>query len=297
MSQPTFPLSPSRVPAEPSATEATGGGLLGTTRLGVFALLVLALANGLFLYLVPGRAQFDYAWAIKPPINAAVIGAGYLAGCVATGLVVFNARSWRSLRILPLALAVLAVTALAATLLHEDRFVWDYAPTWAWVAVYATVPVLVPAFWWSQERREGPAPAADPRLGPLRTRSAVLGAVLAATGLALFAAPTEMAEVWPWPLTPLLARVIAAWYLLAACVLLVAAVSLRRCHEVPIPYATLGAWSGLLLVLVPVHSGDLAGRPVALAAWLVVHVVLLALAASALAVALPALRRAGGERL
>ena len=89
--------------------------VLGVTRVGVFGLLVLAAANGLFLYLVPGRAELDYAWAIGPPINAAFIGAGFLAGCVATALVVFRARSWRSLRILPLPLGVLATTLLTGS--------------------------------------------------------------------------------------------------------------------------------------------------------------------------------------
>lgn len=297
MSRSALHFSPGRAPAEGHDGQAQDAGrVLGITRLGVFGLLVLALANGLFLYLFPGRAEFDYAWAIKPSINAACIGAGYLAGCVATGLVVFNARSWRSLRVLPLALAVLAVTVLAATLIHDDRFFWDYAPTWVWTAVYVTVPLLVPTFWWLQERGEGPAPVADGRLRPLRLLSAALGAVLAATGLALLVAPVDMAEIWPWPLTPLLARVIAGWYLLSASVLLTSAVSLRRRHEVPIPYATLGTWSALLLALPALHAGDLADRPAALAAWLTIHGLLLALAAFALARSLPVVR-AGVERL
>lgn len=269
--------------------------LLRITRLGVAALLVLALANGLFLYLAPGRAEADYAWAIRPAINAACIGAGYLAGCVATALVVFGARFWRSLRILPLALVVLAVTVLSATLIHEDRFFWDYSLTWLWTAVYVVVPPLVLVFWRLQERAEGPAPAADRRLGALRARSAVLGAVLGAVGAGLFVLPTQAADVWPWPLTPLLARVIAGWYLLSASVLLTAAVSLRRAHEVPIAYATLGTWSALLLALTLLHSGDLADRPVALGAWVAIHVLLLALAASALALTVPVLRAAPGR--
>ncbi len=296
MSQSTLPLPPDRAAAGPEPAMAGDAPLLGLTRLGVLGLLVLALANGLFLYLLPARAQFDYAWAIKPPIDAAFIGAGYLAGSVATGLVVFRARSWRSLRILPLALAVLAVTALAATLIHEDRFFWDYAPTWAWTAVYAIVPLVVPVFWWLQERREGPSPAADPRLDGLRLASAVLGVALGAVGLALFLLPEDMADAWPWPLTPLLARVSAAWYALSACVLVVGAVSLRRCREVPIAYATLGTWSLLLLVLPALHADDLAGRPVALVTWLLLHALLLALTAWALMISLPVLR-AGRERL
>jgi len=277
-----------------SATEA--GRVFGITRAGVFVLLVLALANGVFLYLLPGRGETDYAWAIKPSINAACIGAGYLAGCVATALVVFRTRAWRSQRILPPALAVLAVTDLAATLIHDDRFRWDYAPTWLWTAVYVTVPLMVPVFWRLQERQAGPTPAADPRLHALRIASAALGAVFAAIGLALFFAPGATAEVWPWPVTPLLARVIASWYLLAATVLLFGAASLRRPHEVPIAYATLGAWSALLLALPAVYSDQLAGRSGTLAVWLCVHVALLVLCVFALRRTLPALSTPG-ERL
>jgi len=290
-------VSPSRSrPSGRAATPEANGRLLGVTHAGVVVLLVLALANGLFLYLAPARAEGEYAWSIQPPINAACIGAGYLAGCVATGLVVFATRCWRSLRILPLALAVLAVTVLAATLIHADRFRWDFPPTWLWTAVYVAVPFAVPAFWRLQERREGLPPAPDARLRPLRVGSAALGAVLAACGVALFVAPTRMAELWPWALTPLLARVIAGWYLLAASVLLSAAVSLRRWHEVPIPYATLGAWSVLLLALPAVYADDLADRPAATATWVVMHAVLLVLTASALRRSIPAMR-AAGQRL
>lgn len=296
MSQSALPLLTHGEPREASRPDPACGRLAGVTRLGVLALLILAVANGLFLYLVPGRAATDYAWAIKPPINAAFFGAGYLAGTVATALVVFGARSWRSLRLLPLPLVVLSVTLLAATLIHADRFFWDYSPTWVWIGVYATVPPLVLAFWRLQERAEGPAPAADERLDALRACSAGLGALLAVAGLALFAWPTQMADVWPWPLTPLLARVIAGWYLLVATALLTAAVSLRRCHEVPIPYATLGSWSALLLALPALYAGDLNQRPVALVVWLVVQALLLALSAYGLARSLGALR-SGAQRL
>ena len=68
-------------------TDATRGRVLSLTRAGIWVLLVLAAANGLFLYFVPAQAETDYAWSIKPPVNAAFIGAGFLAGTLATGLV------------------------------------------------------------------------------------------------------------------------------------------------------------------------------------------------------------------
>jgi hypothetical protein len=87
---------------------------------------------------------------------------------VATALVVFRERSWRSLRILPLPLGVLATTLLGATLIHRDRFLWHYTPTWGWLVVYAVVPVLVIVFWRLQEAGGEPAPSANPRLTGLR---------------------------------------------------------------------------------------------------------------------------------
>jgi hypothetical protein len=270
------------------------GGLLGRSRAGVVVLLALAVANGAFLYLLPARAEPDYAWAIVPPINAAFLGAGYLAGTVATALVVFATRSWRSLRVLPLPLVVLSVGLLAATIMHADRFRWDYPPTWVWTGVYAGVPIVVAYLWRRQERNAPPAPPAHPGLRPLRVASAVIGGLVLAGSAALFAAPATVGELWPWPLTELLGRAVASWYALIGTALVVCAWSLRRPSEALIPYATLLSWSLLLLALPVLHAGDLAGGP--LAPWLALMGVLAALAAYALAVAIP-LARAANERL
>jgi hypothetical protein len=279
-------LAPSRKPAP--------GNLLGLSRAGVVVLLVLAAANGAFLYLLPARAEPDYAWAIVPPINAAFLGAGYLAGTVATGLVVFATRSWRSLRMLPLPLVVLAVGLLAATVMHADKFRWGYLPTWVWTAVYAGVPVVVAYLWRRQERAAPPAPPAHPGLRPLRIASALIGALVLAGSAALYVAPATVGELWPWPLTPLLGRAVASWYALIGTALVVCAWSLRRPSEALIPYATLLAWSLLLLALPVLHAGDLAGGP--LAPWVALQLVLVAVAAYALATAIP-LARAAHERL
>jgi hypothetical protein len=270
------------------------GSLLGRSRAGVVVLLALAAANGAFLYLLPARAEPDYAWAIVPPINAAFLGAGYLAGTVATALVVFATRSWRSLRMLPLPLVVLSTGLLAATLMHADKFRWGYPPTWVWTGVYAMVPLVVAYLWKRQERDAPPAPPAHPGLRPLRIASAAVGALVLAGSVALFAAPTAVGELWPWPLTPLLGRAVASWYALIGTALVVCAWSLRRPSEALIPYATLLAWSLLLLALPLLHAGDLVGGP--LAPWVVLQLVLVAVAAYALAVAWP-LARAAHERL
>jgi hypothetical protein len=267
------------------------GRLLALTRAGVWVLFVLAAANGLFLYLFAGRADTDYAWSIKPPVSAAFIGAGFLAGTLATALVLFGTRRWRSLQTLPPALWVLATALAAATVIHHDRFKFDYAPTWVWALVYAGVPFAVPVLVHRQRRTAESRPAADPKLRSIRILSAVIGGVLAVGAIALYAAPAELGKHWPWMLTPLLGRVVASWYALFATMLISCAVGLRHASEALIPYATLAAWSVLLLALPLLHPADVARSGSAFWIWTAGMVVLLALAGFALSRALPAARR------
>ena len=253
------------------------------TRTGIWILFWLAAANGLFLYLAPGLADTDYAWAIKPAVNAAFIGAGFLAGTLATGLVLWRARNWRTFSTLPVALWVLATTLALATFIHEDRFKWDYPLTWIWTAVYCGVPFAVPFLVWRQRRDAEAKPDADPRLTPLRRLSAVIGGALLIGAAALYLSP-DLGDDWPWALTPLLARAVAAWYALFGTMLVSCAIGLRRPHEAFIPYATLTGWSVLLLALPLLHSGDVSGG----AGWYLGMAALLALGAYGL------LRSAGG---
>lgn len=274
----TMPLAPHHRVEDPRIM--AGAELQRATRAGVALLLALALANGLYLYVLPGRAETDYAWPIALPINAAFLGAGFLAGCVATGLVVFATRHWRSLRMLAPPLFVLATTLFAATLIDAGSFRWDYPPTWVWTAVYGLVPAGVVVLWRRQERTRTSEPA-HPELRLLRACSLALGAVIIAIGLLLFAAPDAMADVWPWPIARLMSHVLAGWYLMAGTILVACAATLRRAREAVIPYATLLAWTVLLLALPLLHADDTldGGRT---AAWVALHLALLVLTAYAL---------------
>jgi hypothetical protein len=257
-----------------AAPDAQPGRVLGLTRAGVWVLFVLAAANGLALYLLPGRADTEYAWSILPAVSAAFIGAGFLAGTLATGLVLWRATRWRSFSLLPPALWVLATTLLAATILHEDRFKWDYPLTWVWTLVYAGVPFGIPFLVVRQRRVAEPLPAADPALRVLRVLSGIAGVGLIAAAAALYLAPVELGEHWLWTLTPLLARAVAAWYALFGTMLLTFALAQRRAFEGLIGYATLAAWCALLLALPLLHAEDVNGGP----AWYALMLALLALA-------------------
>jgi hypothetical protein len=261
-----------RTPSAPT------GGLQRSTRAGVAALLILAVLNAGFLYLLPARAATDYAWAIRPPISAAFLGAGYLAGIVATALTVFAARRWRSIQPLAVALVTLSVGLLTATLLHTARFRWSYPPTWVWTGVYALAPVGV-AILARRQRAITIRPfVADPRLRVLRLLSLVLGATMLAGAVALFAFPGELSHDWPWPLTTLLAQAVAAWCAMIAAALLWCAYDLRRPHEAFIPYATLGSWCLALLALPALHAADVTRTGAPLVIYLAALSALLALA-------------------
>jgi hypothetical protein len=248
------------------------------TRAGVGVLLALAILNAAFLYFVPARAATDYAWAIRPPISAAFLGAGYLAGVVATALAVLAARHWRSIQPLAVALVTLSVGLLAATLLHTDRFRWGYPPTWAWTGVYALAPVGVLILARRQRANTIRPAIADPRVRLLRGLSLALGAAMLAGAIALFAFPVDLGRQWPWTLTPLLARAIAAWIAMIAAALLWCAYDLRGTSEALIPYATLGAWCLALLALPAWHAGDLTRTGVPLLIYIGALIALSALA-------------------
>ena len=268
----------------PVGPAAEQGRVLGLTRAGVWVLLVLAAANGLFLYVFPGRADTDYAWSIQPAVNAGFIGAGFLAGTLATGLVLQRATRWRSFALLPPALWALASALLAATIIHADRFKWDYPPTWLWALVYVGVPLAVPFLAARQRRVAEPLPAADSALVVL---SGITGTALIVGATASYVAPVELDEHWPWALTPLLARAVAAWYALFGTMLLTLALAQRRRCEGLIGYATLAAWSVPLLALWLLHPDDVSRRP----GWYAVMVMLLALALHGLKLGWPERQR------
>jgi hypothetical protein len=237
-------------------SDVEAGGVLPWVRAAVGVLLALAVANGVFLYALPSRADRDYAWPIKPEASAAFMGAGYLAGAVATALVVFAARRWRSVQPLAPALVVLSVLLLAATVIHAGKFRWDYPPTWIWTGVYAVAPpAIVVAM--HRQRRITDVPSVDRSLHALRAASLIAGLVLLTIAALLYIAPARFGAHWPWPLTPLLARVVASWLAMIATAQLWCAADLRQPHEAFISYAALATWTVTLLATPAIHHGEL----------------------------------------
>jgi hypothetical protein len=241
----------------------------------IWVALILTAANGLFLYLLPSAAATDYAWPIQPPINAAFLAAGYLAGIPSAFFGLFVARYWRSVRPIIWPFFAITLMMLVATLLQAERFNWGYPLTWAWTLIYALIPLDLPLLWRWHERAASPAPELDPGLVPLQRLAWPFGLVLTGLGALLFVEPSLFVARWPWPITPLLARVLAGWYVQHGLHLLFIAASCRRAHETLIAYLTTLGWALLVATLPLLYWSTLRTAGPALGLWLTLHLALL----------------------
>jgi hypothetical protein len=185
---------------------------------GLFLLqALLVLIAGVQLFVMAESTDRYFAWTVRPPISAAFLGAGFWSSFA---VVVLAAREvlWAYARIaVPTGLTFTLLTTLT-TLLHLDRFHFGserletQIALWAWLAVYVLVPPLLVFALFIQTR---PPIYDPPRHYPLawllRWGLFAQGLVLLVFGATLYVAPEAIAPLWPWDLTPLTARAIAAW--------------------------------------------------------------------------------------
>jgi hypothetical protein len=183
----------------------------------LYVAAVLVFLAGVQLFVFPLRTPRYFAWTIDSPMTAVFLGASYWS---AVGLEVGAARAarWSGARIAIPAVFLFTTVTLVVTLVHIDKFHLDgdlplstRAVTWAWLAVYAGVPVLMIAAWVAQRRRSTVVPAPSGLPGAVRAVLVALAAVLLGLGVALLVDPGRADGAWPWPLTPLTARAVGAW--------------------------------------------------------------------------------------
>lgn len=199
----------------------TGGGSYRRVVPGMRAILwvgvVLVLVAGTSLYVLTDQTERYFAWTIKVPLSAAFLGAFYYTACVIAVLSV-RRREWARARVgVPGVTAFLWLTALA-TVLHLDLFHLSSAiatargAAWVWLLVYILDPIAMTVVWSLQVREPGEDPPRTSALpGWYGAVILVEGVALVVLGVALFVAPSTAAHIWPWPLTPLTARMSAAW--------------------------------------------------------------------------------------
>ncbi len=178
---------------------------------------VLVFLAGVQLFVFPLRTERWFAWTIGSPMTATFLGASYWSA-IGLELVAARARTWAGARVaIPAVFAFTAIT-LVVTLVHAELFHFGgehgagtRAVTWAWLAVYAVVPLLMVAAVVSQRSDGFAVPPTAGLPGPVRAVLVVQAVVLLGVGAALLVAPERADGLWAWTLTPLTGRAVGAW--------------------------------------------------------------------------------------
>jgi hypothetical protein len=187
----------------PAAPPRTATNTLTRVVAGFLVLILIDAAQLLQFY--PGRTATLWAWKLVPEVTAMVLGSVYLAGAYFFARLLFGAR-WQSVQAGFPAVILFVWMAALATIIHDDRFIKDSLPFAAWVALYTVTPIGVPLLYlYNRERPEG---AQLPR--GVRMALGIVGGAVVAAGILFFVAPDVAIDNWPWPLTPLTARIMGA---------------------------------------------------------------------------------------
>ena len=186
----------------------------------IVALLVVLVpvlvAAFIMLYLSPTDLGANrFAWSINPLMSSMMLGATYLGGAYFFVSVV-RSRKWRHVWLGLLPVTAFAGTLGVATVIHWDVFPADRLGFQLWAFLYFAVPPILPVLWYRNQRlaagtamaREGELPT------PSRWAFGALGVVLTVAGVAMFLVPELAMGVWPWTLSPLTTRTLAAMYVL-----------------------------------------------------------------------------------
>lgn len=191
----------------------------------VVASLLVFLAGAPLLLVADQTAKY-FAWTISPQITAAFLGASYWSSGIFE-LLSSRERIWGRARLAVPAVLVFTVLTLIVTLVHINRFHFDFPftdadarttdpvtlfGTWMWLAIYAGVPLAMGIILIRQARMPGDDPPAAAPLGWwVRAIIITQASLLIVVGTALLLVPTSVAPLWPWKLTALTGRAVGAW--------------------------------------------------------------------------------------
>lgn len=223
--------------------------ILPLTRFVAAAVIPFLAAAFVILYVRPELTAAWFAWEIASPLTTALMGAGYLGGAYFFARLLGRDQRWHRFGNGFPAVAVFTAVMLAATLLHRDTFDPGHWPFLVWLVIYIATPLLVPLVWWRNQRRDPGTP--EPNDGALSTAAGwfmlAAGAGLLLVAAVIFLFPATAIDIWPWPLTPLTARVVSGWLALLGTGALMMSRE-RRWSGWRIPWQSIILWQTLLVM-------------------------------------------------
>jgi hypothetical protein len=201
---------------------------------------------GVVLFFAPTLGHHIWGWELTP-FNTRFLGAIYLAALV-DFVALTVVRRWALARlVMPMDLLFMSVI-LVVSLAYVGRFKWERPVTWAWFAIFVSVPIYAAYFLWRFRRFWGVAPPVSHRQSTLVRLGLIAAALpLAGYGVGLLTAPGTMTAFWPWSIDAFHGRVYSAIFLTLA---LAAAIVSRA--PTPINLGTLGLTCVALGALEPI---------------------------------------------
>lgn len=176
-----------------------------------WAACALVTMAGFSLFVLSEQTDRFFAWTIDPPLTAAVMGGAYFSSAVLQ-FGIAREQKWTNAGVILPGIILFTLLTLAATLIHVDRFRLESPIGWIWLTIYLVFPPLGIIVLW----RQGPLSAitrasTQPQSIIARNLALTQAAFLTTTGAVLFAYPASASTLWPWVLTPLTSRAVAAW--------------------------------------------------------------------------------------
>jgi len=180
----------------------------------VAALVIPFLAVAfIILYIFPQYTERLFAWKLQPTMSAMMLGAAYAGGIYFFTCLLLT-RQWHRVKVGFLPVVTFASLLGIATILHWDRFNHNHISFYAWAGLYFTTPFIVLAVWFRNRSQDLGQPEARDVFIPAWVRGVIglVGMLTLVISLFLFLKPALMIDSWPWPLTPLTARVVGAMF-------------------------------------------------------------------------------------
>jgi hypothetical protein len=175
-------------------------------------LLLNAVVAFAVLSSVPGKTETLFVWTVKPEASVRLLAAMYGNAAL---LAVFALRrpDWSRARVGFVVFAPFSLAATIVTFFHlgpflaHPRYFFIY-----WLVNYFFLFFATPLVFATRERRSGGRLPVRRPLG-WSARAATAFAALACLfgGVALLIGPDFVNRIWPWSLTPLVARIIGVW--------------------------------------------------------------------------------------
>lgn len=186
--------------------------ILRFTRVLAAVVTAILVTAWVVLFLWPEQTDRRFAWTVEPTMTPMLMGAGYGSAILFWARVTAG-RRWHAVGLGFLPTSVFTWMLLVATLLHWDKFHHGTGVFRLWLWVYIVTPVAVPAVWAWNRRHDPSVPDAGDRPfpAPVMTALWVSGVAMLAIAAWLFLFPMSAIDVWPWSLTPLTARTVAAF--------------------------------------------------------------------------------------